>query len=421
MLPRTLAAQRRQAWPNAKLYLVLACLGITLGLSLPAAPLLASGGGITVIDSHYEIDFPDAIRLSLTVQGNADISNVRLFYRTAGSETWSRAYPNFSPGQQVTANLTLATGKAKYLPPGAELEYYYSIRDAAGNVHQTPSAVIEYLDNRIQWDRTQIGHLLLLHHDLPRIKVSSQSRDIKVALNRISGLLPAGIEERIKGVIYNGDSEALDALPSREQTMIESPGFGGFAFPDNQVFVGFGFEATIIVHEAAHLLLDQAVGPKGRPLPAWLDEGFANYAMPPHWDRHLSKEVPPLTAMSRVSGTPEEIYTFYQKAESVVAFLIEEYGIGSFQTLVRRLAQGNSIEDALMQVYGFGVSGLDTAWALAASARADWALDERQPSPLAPGATKGGPRFAGLWVVIIAALVIIVLMYIVDEKIRSRR
>ena len=62
--------------------------------------------------------------------------------------------------------------------------------------------------------------------------------------------------------------------------MTEAHVFRGFSFPFHGVFVGVGFQTALIAHEAAHLLLDRAVGPDALPLPAWLDEGFASYIQP---------------------------------------------------------------------------------------------------------------------------------------------
>ena len=414
LLPWTEASPRLRIWSRAKLCLALAALSVNLGLWLTAVPLQASGGGITVVDDHHEVGFPDAINFTLTAQGEADIVNVQLVYRIAGTEIWSYAFPAFSPGRNIAASLTFTTGESNYLPPGSELEYYYVISDAAGNVHRTPPTVMEYLDDRFQWDRSQVGPLLLLHHDIPPPKVASLTREIEVALGHISSLLRVGRERPIRGIIYNSDAEAMPALPPPDRTIDQSQIFLGFAFPNNRLFVGLGFETTIIVHEAAHLLLDQALEPDALPLPAWLNEGFADYWMPPDWIRHsgrsLSSQALPLSAMSRVAGTPQEIATFYQKAESVVAFLIEEHGVDSFQRLLRRLSQGIPMEDALVQTYGFGISEVD----------ARWSVDERWPPALSLGDSTGSPAWGDFRAVLIGTLAFVVILFVADGKIRAR-
>ena len=64
-----------------------------------------------------------------------------------------------------------------------------------------------------------------------------------------------------------------------------------------------------------------------------------------------------------MSGTPQTIGLFYRKSASVVAFLMEEYGAENFRSLLDVLADGETIENALLEVYGFDVDGLDDRWA----------------------------------------------------------
>ena len=67
--------------------------------------------------------------------------------------------------------------------------------------------------------------------------------------------------------------------------------------------------------------------------------------------------------MSAVSGTPEDIEYFYLKSESVVAYLVEEYGSRSFQKFLSGLREGSNVDEALLSAYGFDTDGLDSNWA----------------------------------------------------------
>ena len=363
-----------------------------LAVGTPAVPAQAFGGGIEVIEDSREVDFPGGLTFTLAARGDEDIVEVQLLYRIAGSDVWSYAYPRFSPGASVSTNIDLRIGGSVYLPPGTELEYYYIIRDAQGSVHQTDAKLIEYSDNRFQWESAQVGQLTLLHHGLSQSKVDSVSREVEQALEHLSSLLKLDPVRPIKGLIYNNDAEARPAFPIQSQTITDAQVFGGFAFPSSNVFVGIGFRPRIIVHEAAHLLLEQALGPEALPVPAWLDEGFASYVEPGsirYSGRSLSSQALPLPSMTRISGTPRSIATFYRKAESVVAFLIDQYGVETFQLFLAELGQGRTAEWALLQTYRFGVSELD----------ARWASDAQGPPAPAPGSfTRGYPwvNFSGL-------------------------
>ena len=111
------------------------------------------------------------------------------------------------------------------------MEYYYSIRDATGNVHETPHAIFEHVDNRFTWEKTRVGPLTLLHHDVPQSQIAVVARGVESELRRIGQLLQINLDQPIKGVIYNRRAEALEALPFQSRTITEAHIFQGFAFP----------------------------------------------------------------------------------------------------------------------------------------------------------------------------------------------
>ena len=362
----------------------------------------ATGGGIEVVEDDHHVDFPTELSFTITAESVEDIVEVRLLYRTAGSQVWSYAYADIIPGKRVTSNLNLIVAGSAYLPPGVDVEYYYIITDAQGNTHTTDIQSVEYLDGRYQWDRTQVESLTLLHHGLSRSRVAAVSREVAQALSHIRGLLQLDNPQPIRGVIYNSTSEAQNAFPRQSQTITDAHVFGGFAFPSNSIFVGVGFQTRIITHESAHLLLDQAVGPRALPMPSWLDEGFAGYVEPrsrAFSGRSLSGRGLPLRSMARVSGTPQSIGAFYQKAESVVAYMIQEFGVDAFQRLIGGLAQGHTMDQALTQAYGFDLSGLE----------ARWSIDDGPPSAPAPGRRSPGTPWASFSSVVIGGLAVVVM------------
>ncbi len=348
------------------------CLGVALAvvfvgsmLWVIAAPAQAADGGIEVLSESRSVEFPNGLSFSLTAKGGSDIVEVRFLHRLLGSNVWSYAYPDFSPGRRVHASLNISVVGPDYLPPGSELEYYYVLRDAQGNAHQTDPNVVEYADDRFHWERAQIGGLQLLYHQLPQSQVDAVTQTVEDQLAYVLELLDVDSFVPVKGVVYNNHAEARQAFPHISKTIAEARVFGGYAFPSSGVFVAIGFRPGIIVHEAAHLLLDQALGRYALPLPAWLNEGFASYVEPgsrPGSGTRLSPGSLPLSSMNSVSGTPDEIPAFYRKAESVVSFMINAFGVERFQHLLHELSQGWPVEDAMMQAYGFGVSGLDSRW-----------------------------------------------------------
>lgn len=357
-------------WRPLRLIVLLA--GLVLSLSLAAAPGQASRTEITVVEDRWAIDFPNRVNFDLTAAADQEITEVRLRYRPVGSQVWAYGYPAFDPAQRVTAKFSLNTRGGGFLPPGTQVEYYYVISDEHGNVHETPPAVLEYSDTRFQWEHTQAGPLELVHHDIPQSAVNEVAGKVKVDLERLAELLQIETERPIRGIIYNRRSAAMDAFPYQSRTITEQHVYEGFAFPERGLFLGVGLEPSLIIHESAHVLLHQALGPASRPIPAWLNEGFASYVEPganPYSGRSLSSLDLPLEAMSTVPGTPRAIGAFYVKAESVVAYLMEEHGVESFQRFLGRLREGRSADDALVLTYGFDTSGLEARWSASSRGR----------------------------------------------------
>ena len=363
-LPFTSILRKCLGWPGRLLAgLVLAAV---LALWMTAVPVQAFGGEIRVVSDELEVNFPGGLDFDLAAEAEGEIVDIRLYYRTLEDGIWSYAYPAFDPGQRITARLGLDTSGSVYLPPGTQVEYYYIIRDSLGNEYQTTLATLEYVDSRFQWKEVQVGPLVLSYHDIGESRVTSVVNQVEPHLERIASILPAVDQQPMKGLIYNRRSEAAAAFPRQSETITAQGVYAGFSFPATGVFVGLGFKPGIIVHEAAHLMLHQALGPNALPLPAWLSEGFASYVEPnsrAYIGQSLSSRGLPLRAMTTQPGTARAIGTFYRKSESVVAYLFEEHGAESFQRLLEQLAQGRTVDEGLKVTYGFDVDGLESRWA----------------------------------------------------------
>ena len=347
-------------------------LAVALGLLALAAGLGGGGtalaaGGIRVVDSQAVADFPDAVALTLIAESGSEIVEVRVFFRASGSAVWQYTYADFQPGPRVVATSAVPPNRSSFISPGVALEYFYEIRDAAGDTLRTPAAIVEYLDGRFDWQRVSIGPLALLYYDQPQAAVDRIVRDVGAGLERIGRLVqPPASPPGIRGVIYHSSADAAGAMPELSRTTTDHGLFAGFAFDGQGVFVALGLNRNIILHEAAHLLLAQSLGEAALPVPAWLNEGLAQYLEPdarPAPAAQLRQRTRPLTAMRALYGTPDAIYLFYQKSLSVVAFLIDEYGEDDFRRLLDELRQGRATDAAMQRVYGFDIDGLDRRWA----------------------------------------------------------
>ena len=335
-------------------------------LNLAFVPAQESLGSIRVVSDTWHIEFPSRVVFNLAAEAPGNIREVRLRYRLAGGSTWSYAYPEFTPGQRITATHSLNTDGATYLPPGTKMEYYYLLRDSGGRQLETPPETLEYADTRFGWDETRIGPLVLHHHAFPRSYIQRISGEVESGLTHIQDLLGLESPDPIQGMVYRHRADAIAAFPHQSRTITDQHVFAGFAFPLKGLFLGVGIDPDLILHESAHLLLHQHMGSSALLLPDWLDEGFASYVEPdsrPYSGRTLADLGMPLHTMTRPPGKPDDISMFYLKAESVVAYLIEEHGAAQFRTLLEQLRRGRTVDAALTATYGFDIRGLESRWA----------------------------------------------------------
>ena len=326
----------------------------------------AAGDDIHILSNEREVRFPEGVNFNLEVESDADIREVRIYYRIAPSGPWTYAYPEVTPSRRVETSFNLNISGVSYLPPGTEVEYYYSITDADGNTLETETETFLYVDGRFRWQTTNVGPLTLYWHDLPSGRVRDTASMVENSLHEIAELLNLSLDKPVRGILYNNRSEAIEAFPNLSRTTTERQIFQGFAFPERGVFVGVGLYPDLIVHESAHLLLDMAAPSPLATIPAWVNEGFASYVEPGShgsFPRGVDTDYLPLRHMYAVPGRPADIRYFYTKAESVVGYLLETYGDHKFRSFIARLNEGKDSETALMASYGFGLEELDQEWA----------------------------------------------------------
>ena len=319
-----------------------------------------------MVGTYQHVNFPSGVEVGITIESDIEIKEVRVYYRAEGSRQWGYAYADFVPGARIVASQSVPVQESTYIAPGADVEYYFEVRNIEGKVVKTHPAIVEYLDDRFDWRRVNIGPLELVYHDIRESRIEDYARALREDLARVQELLQLEQVRDFKGVIYNSYADANAVFPVTSQTTTDHGTFAGYAFPGQRVFVGQGLNRRIIVHESTHLMFRDALGRRNVEVPAWLNEGFATYMEPDVRVRSSSDlygRTPHLKAMTSLSGTPETIPLFYQKSVSVVAHLIEEYGEDKFRQFLSEIGGGTPSEVALVSVYGFDDHGLDSSWA----------------------------------------------------------
>ena len=340
-----------------------------LAAGAAAADFAAPKAAIRVLAAGHSIDYPDQLNFSLQAEGDATITEVRLFYSVAGRPAQVYGYPDFEPGLRVSTDFSVQTSGSSYIPTGVEIEYYYQITDVNGNTVETTPWSFEYRDPRYRWESLTIGSLTVLYHDISERRVAQAAQQVA---SRIEEIKPAfGVEDvhTMKAVILNGSREARRAFPLVSEASRRGHYFAGFAFDEYDLFLMQGLDTDTMIHEATHLLVHQAASSALARVPAWLNEGLAmqfedasivrsgTVRSAARAGRLLS-----LKNMGAVPGRSRDISLFYAQAWSVVDHMMDTYGPERISVLLGTLNTGQRIDEALPLVYGLSVEELDEEW-----------------------------------------------------------
>jgi hypothetical protein len=245
------------------------------------------------------------------------------------------------------------------------------VTDAGGRSFTTPRQSLTFTDDRFTW-RTVTAQGIQLHWY--RGDVGPTLLEAAVAgLNRLQGDMGIELQDGVQFFIY-GSAEDM-----RQAVLYIQDWAGGVAFSDyNIILIGVPpnmaatWGSSTVRHELVHLV----VGQFGRSCigghrPTWLEEGLAVYAEGEPQDSILNdieqglsdNSFAPLRSLNGAFPAHDAAAgVAYSQSYSVVNFMLETYGQEKMQALLLALAEGAGYDEALQQVYGFNVDGLELAW-----------------------------------------------------------
>lgn len=366
---------------GAKLRFIFVFLALALFSTVLATPAMVQGDGgdIEVVEGGAESQFPDGVRFYVTALSSEEIEEIRVFFTVIGRPGPS-AYRilEFEPGNEVTGeSLLRSAGGGAYIPPGTELKYSFEVRDQSGAVFRTPDQEFVYSDNRFDWLTVSSGLITVFYYgeyvERRAQTVLDAAEDAFELMVPVLGIEPT---EPLRIVSYNNYRDMSAALPFRAQAVRENLQTQGMAFTPERVLLVHGFDPTIrgtTSHEFVHLLVAEAAGQAYARVPAWLNEGLAEYGNIDATEDYSSalrygiytRRVKPLWYQSSFGGTPDDIIIAYGQARSVVQYMISMYGEGSITELFTTLRDTLDIDLAMLEVYGVDQHGMDSLWRVA--------------------------------------------------------
>ncbi|MSQ14425.1 MAG: hypothetical protein EXR50_00975 [Dehalococcoidia bacterium] len=349
---------------------------LILVTAFSSAPIGVVRADISVISSDYVNKFPDGVEFTLETKDSAAIKNITLSYTVDSGNGPVDAYdkPKFDAGTSVKTSYMLEKRKI-YLPPGTVLSYKWTIENESGGKVETEPVKFTYEDTRFTWRSLSKDGVTIYWYDWHPSSpdIARQALDEALAsITRLSAQVGFTYSKPMKIFGYASKKDMDPALQLR------SAGFSSEIVTLGQrttaeimllLLNHFEFKETV-AHEVSHMVIHQLADGPYSSLPAWLDEGLAMNAekvVPQGYISELKKgiqtdELISVQSLGGVTGEPKDVMLFYGQSYSIVKFLVDNYGRGKIVEILNVLKTGTLINEALKQVYGFDVDGLDAKW-----------------------------------------------------------
>ncbi len=350
--------------------LVLAiCIAVTAGM----VPVQAQSG-LRITDTSIEAVFPLKLSFNISVEGDADITDIRLHYRVERRhlvDVTSEAYLEFTPSRTVEVNWDWDMRRTGGLPPGTSIEYWWTVEDASGDSIETEPLVVQFEDDRFQWQSLVEGQVTVYWYRGTTSFAGDIMETVQEALYWLVQDTGVSLTESIRIYIYGSSTDLRGSMifPQEWTGGVAFTRYGCIAIGISPVNLAWGRRA--IAHELTHLVIHQMTLNPYSGLPNWLDEGLAMRSegpMGPAFQSYLDRAIAQDSLFSvRSLASPfstdaEKSYLSYAQSYSLVEYLISTYGKDRMFELLDTLSEGSTYDGALSRVYGFDSDGLERLW-----------------------------------------------------------
>ena len=328
-----------------------------------------------ITSQSHSINFPINISFALIGESHREIDEILFYYRLAdtnitGYRPTSISKMDSPTGRNgFTATSELSTKGSKYIPSGTQISYYFKILYVNEAEQETEPITFDYLNPKYRWQKMESETMTVFWHDITKSKIEEVISKSETVLEEVSDLFALEQNRPIRAVIINSQRESAESFPQISSSTTRDNVYGGFAFPQYEVFIVRGLSADGIIHEATHLLMSQKLDSARSQVPAWLSEGIAMYFEIDNKHRnrtaeigYLQKKLRPLSSMQSVPGKSADIRLFYAHSQGIVGYLIDKGGKEKILRLIEQIDSGTKPDVAVIDVYGKTIDELDKSW-----------------------------------------------------------
>lgn len=354
-------------------------------LPIPAA--YAASNPITLQSHAYRIAFPQYIDFTATALDTSNkITTATLFitfnvtfngsgemYDTSGTSE-HHTVPIPQPAQTVSLSWQEHTDGSVFYAPGTQVDYYWQLRDSAGNTYIESQQQFVTMDSRFTWSHLSQGLVQVNWYNQPQsfgtMLLSEATKDVA----RIGNVLGGMPHMLINLWVYGNDGDFHGALPPNTFEWV-----GGIAYPllDEATIVAASTSDTTVIrdmpHELTHIVFYQLTM-QGMEVPTWFNEGLAVYNQlyhePQMTDRfNLALSTHSLLRLSSLQtnfpADADLAELAYAQSWNLAGYMFKTFGATRMQHFIRNLDNPDTTFDqAMTQAFGLDSIHLENQWRL---------------------------------------------------------
>ena len=328
----------------------------------------------TIRDNDATLEMPDSISFHLRGRGQRPIEIIDIEFGadplfSCASASYRSARTTFEGTSDVTVTWEWDMRRTGSIPPGSVVWWRWRVVDDLGHEFRSPRQEAVYHDNRFDWQMHTSDNITFYWYEGGRNFGTYLADSVRDSLGNLQ--LGRELTAPVKAFVYETPEDVRGAvLFSQEWT-------GGLAFVSHNILLitvnptEFDSDLPGVIHELAHLLVNELTFNCFGDLPRWLDEGLAEYAegeMPDYQRTILQEAIASdnlISIRSLNSSFPADHSSAslsYAQSRSLVDHLISEYGWGRMQRLLDVFAEGETHEKAIERVYRMNLDTLEEGW-----------------------------------------------------------
>jgi len=326
---------------------------------------------ITVDRDEHSVTFKGPMTFRLSVRSTSPITSVKLFYRPTGQTAAHRVDLEFTPATSVQVEHSEDMDKSEnYQPPMVTFTYWWVIEDQDGHRLKTDPISFVYEDTRYTWQVLTGKWVRLYWHDQDAAFGQTYFDLAERAAGDLASQFGVTPTDAVTIVLYNSHEELMSVLQEASAEWTGAVNFG----ETGCITIELGSASWMkeaIPHELTHAMLEQVTQPPFGEIPRWLQEGLAMHSeggMGSEERSTLQQAIRDDSLISlRVLNSPfadarEQAILSYAESNSLVEFIIHDYGTDKLGQLIAVFAKGAHYDDAMMEVFGVDMDGMEDLW-----------------------------------------------------------